>query len=256
MTKQFINLKKIKGLLALRNALRHNLREINRELTTSGRIDPLRTSQNQILHGLNDSRKIMEQVAALMTERGAKLRKDGISALEILVSLPPSTPPDEQTSFFSEAATWAQNFYEGIPLLSAVIHRDESTPHCHILLLPLVGNCMNGSRLAGAYGKVETLHRRFHAEVGQKYGLALSGVRLVPKITRETANRYASAAIAKLLESPDAIRLPEVTAALRHTITHDPLPLVTALNIPVIVGLTKMDVIVNTMTKPIKANLH
>jgi hypothetical protein len=53
------------------------------------------------------------------------------------------------------------------------VHHDEAAPHCHILLLPLVGRRMIGSDLMGGPATLEARQADFHAKVGKRYGLAL-----------------------------------------------------------------------------------
>ena len=93
-----------------------------------------------------------------------------IRALEIIFSLPPETTIDI-VRYFGIATAWLEQYFEA-PVISAIVHNDEAAPHCHVLLLPLVGGRMIGSDLMGGRAKLQALQVDFHAQVGQRHGLA------------------------------------------------------------------------------------
>ncbi len=117
-------------------ALKHNHREIAAEIGCAGGIDASRCHLNTVLEGHATAGECEAQALALFN--GAKLKKDHTQALELLFSLPPGTGHDPRI-YFGACLEWARR-HHGLPILSAVIHLDESVPHMHLLLLPIDGN--------------------------------------------------------------------------------------------------------------------
>jgi hypothetical protein len=165
-------MQKLTGKAIIVVAAKHNHREILAELggTPGCAIDPSRTPSNRVLRGAVTAAGVAKQAQAMMAAAGiTALRKDAVRALEIVVSLPPDSQVD-QHAFFNDAIQWAEAAM-GAPVISAVVHNDEATPHAHILILPLVNGRMVGSDLMGNRAKLQTLQSDFHMKVGQRYGL-------------------------------------------------------------------------------------
>jgi hypothetical protein len=144
-----IGLSKVNGRKPcdLRTAARHNLREIQAELGATGRIDPRQSVKNRILAGPDDAEGVASLAKNIAAGAGvdlSKQRRDFCQAIELVFSLPEKSHI-EPLSFFDDCLIWAERAYK-LPVLSAVIHLDESFPHCHVLMLPLE----NGRYLGGA----------------------------------------------------------------------------------------------------------
>jgi hypothetical protein len=164
-------------------AASHNKREARATI----KIDPERSHLNEALEGPPDAAGVMRRANELMTAAGvAKLRKDAIQALECVFSLPPNHGLDER-AYFSDCAAWAAGHFVGAPVLSVDIHRDESAPHCHVLILPLVAGRMVGSSLFGSPQKMPERQASFHAAVAHRYGLGAP-----PKRRRTMAEVFTS----------------------------------------------------------------
>jgi hypothetical protein len=144
-----IGLSKVNGRKPcdLRTAARHNLREIQAELGATGRIDPRQSDKNRILAGPDDADEVASLAKNIAAGAGvdlSKQRRDYCQAVELVFSLPEKSHI-ETLAFFDDCLRWAERAYK-LPVLSAVIHLDESLPHCHVLMLPLE----NGRYLGGA----------------------------------------------------------------------------------------------------------
>lgn len=134
----FVAVKKLSGQNVVRVAAKHNLREIQAEVGAGEHIEPTRMHLNQVVVGPSVAANVVADGERLMEEAGVgKLRRDAVRAIEIVISLPLVNTVD-QSVFFSDALNWVRDYYN-VPILSAVIHLDESAPHCHVLLLPLIG---------------------------------------------------------------------------------------------------------------------
>jgi len=94
------------------------------------------------------------------------------------------TNPIEQETmkqYLFDAVAWDQKQHGNVAL-SIVSHWDESTPHIHILSIPLVGYTdkktneqkvkFSSSEFFGGKGDLIHMHDSFHEIVGSKYGLA------------------------------------------------------------------------------------
>jgi hypothetical protein len=144
-----IGLSKVNGRKPcdLRTAARHNLREIQAELGAIGRIDPRQSDKNRILAGPDDADEVASLAKNIADDAGvdlSKQRRDFCQAIELVFSLPEKSCI-EPLAFFDDCLRWTKRAYK-LPVLSAVIHLDESKPHCHVLMLPLE----NGRYLGGA----------------------------------------------------------------------------------------------------------
>lgn len=168
---QVLRIKKLKGGGIIATAARHNLREIQAEIGADSHIDPLKTSQNVVLRGAGRAADVAAEAVNLMEQTQLKkpLQKNGVHGLEILFSLP-SLSGIAEVDYFTDAVAWAEQFFQ-IPILSAVIHNDEATPHCHAIMLPLFDGRMIGSALVGNRTRLLAMQADFHAKVGQGYGL-------------------------------------------------------------------------------------
>jgi len=248
MHAQFLRIKKLTGKAIIEVAARHNHREILAELGASpdGHIDPTRVELNCILHGHSTAAAVAGEAQSLMDAAGVRsLRKDAVRGIEVIFSLPPESSVDHDR-FFNDSVQWAGQYFDA-PVISAIVHNDESAPHCHVLLLPLVNGRMIGSELVGGRAKLQALQADFQAQVGQRYGLA-----------RQTAQKCLSAATRKraidlafdVLEANSGLSN-AVLLALLAPHTSNPAPLLLALGIAIPTSPAK-ESFVAMMTKPCK----
>lgn len=213
----YLAMKKLTGSAHLTVASRHNLRELG---TSHGpHIDLRLSDSNMVLRGPDTADAVATMAKSLMDEAGVlTLRRDAVRALEIIFTLPASSGIDAR-GFFEHAVGWADRYF-GVPTLSAVVHLDEGAPHCHVLLLPLLGGSMVGSRLMGGPSKLRAMQEAFHDQVGRQYGL----VRKAPERRLSAAyRRHAADTVVDTLQA-DLTRLsePEVMAALRALVGTNP----------------------------------
>jgi hypothetical protein len=217
----FLRLKKLKGSGIIAAAARHNRRAIQAEVGASASIDSGRSGLNESLHGPPTADGVAQLASRRLREAGiAKLRKNAVMALEIVFSLPLGSGLDERR-FFGDCAAWvAQSFGGSDNILSVDIHRDEAAPHCHVLILPLIGGRMVGSDLVGNRPKLMALHQDFHQAVAARYGLKKAPARLAGAAKQ----RAAAAVLAKLQSAADSALRSTVWPTIRDVIEHDPGP--------------------------------
>jgi len=224
----FLRLKKLKGPGMIAAAARHNRRAIQAELGASDSIDPTRSRLNQTLQGPPNPADVALLAGQRLRDAGiGKLRKDAVRALEFVFSLPVGSGLDDQR-YFAECAAWVgQSFGGPDNILSVDVHRDEAAPHCHVLLLPLIGGRMVGSDLMGNRQKLLEIQRDFHHAVAARHGLKKAPGRLIGASKR----RAASAVLDHLKKASDSALRSAVWPSVRDAIESDPGPYMAALGI-------------------------
>ena len=212
----------------LLGAARHNQRAIQAERGGRSHIDSALSHLNETIAGPHTPEEVVELALALMTAAGvavAKLRKDHAQAVELLFSLPPDTTIDTG-DYFRQCLAWASGKFGKANILSACIHRDESAPHCHILILPLVNGRMRGSGLITRPALAE-LRKSFSKEVARLYGLKEPPGRM----SVAEHGRAARMVLEKLELTQDAILQSGLWLTVRRDIEREPARFLVALGI-------------------------
>mgnify|MGYP000459595491 FL=1 len=223
---QLLSVKKLKSIDLLKNALKHNLRQIPRELGENRHIDPEKCCLNQNLVGGTDPTKIARETESKIVEAtGKKLRRNGVLALEYVVSLRPNTVIDIN-GYFPAVIEWLED-YLGCPIISAVVHLDEGAPHMHVVVLPLRSGRMMGSALVGYKSDLAALKQSHYKSVGQRYGLTMA--ESIPKFKRY---EYSREVVDSLCSTKELLDQPLVRTALQNIIQINPSELMSILGIP------------------------
>lgn len=128
--------------------------------------------KNEKLWGPDTPEKVANLARALMTQHGVKkMRKDGVRAVEVLLSLSPDHGIDP-IEFFKMSMCWFAERFGGMGnLLAADVHLDEAQEHVHLLFLPLINGRMVGSKLVGSKGKLHGCKLSFETEVCRLFGV-------------------------------------------------------------------------------------
>ena len=100
-------------------------------------------------------------------------RHDKGYALEMVYS-PSSGWNGDSESLFRECCEWQSKHYQGCPIVHAVIHHDEGTPHLHTVMVPIVGNRLPASDVKGYKGATTERNRDLFNKVAHKYGFTSS----------------------------------------------------------------------------------
>lgn len=221
-----LRLGKVKGKNGVLSALRHNKRTLQAERGAGANIDPLRTSFNYALTGSGTAEQIDRRAKVLMVEAGIDTpRKNGVMAIEIIFSLPIDRHQQDTRAFFEDCLQWVKRHILGV-LLSFDIHLDESAPHAHALVLPLVDNKMQGHQVMGGKGNLIRLINLFHAEVALHYGLSRNETKKLNSKVKESLFRQI---LSDLMS--DAVMKSAIWPCVRNAIHNDPLPYAQLLNI-------------------------
>lgn len=128
--------------------------------------DPNQRHRNYAVVGpaWNDQQGINDAIEARTPK---KFRKDAVRALEYIVSASPEwfeqNSERQAALYFESAVDWFQDEYGADNVVSAVVHNDESSPHMHILVVPLDAETgrLNGKWFFGNKGVLQERQSRF-----------------------------------------------------------------------------------------------
>jgi hypothetical protein len=153
------------------NALRHNKRETQRAFGAKTNIDASRMKLNYSLYGLGTADDVDNYARSQIALAGIKeIRKNAVFSVECIFSLPVSFHDKDNSAYFKDCLLWLQKKFEG-ELLTFDVHLDESAPHAHALILPILDGKLQGDKIKGNRTNVRERRESFIHEVGSKYGL-------------------------------------------------------------------------------------
>lgn len=220
-----IRINKIKSREILRDAIKHNLRKIPREVSVTSHIDGAKTHTNRMLRG-GDAPNEMAQAAiqSIIEGTGKKLRKNGVVALEVLFSLQVGTKINKE-DFFDQSLRWIEDYWR-CPIISATVHYDEPNPHMHVIILPLYQGRMRGAALVGHKIHLAAFKKNHYSEVGRYFGLL--EVAAIPRFKRFMT---ASKIVSMLTSDPTLMLAPTVKSALLSSLAIAPAELCAVLGI-------------------------
>ena len=203
-------------------AMKHNKRsEIN-----GAHIDVARTPLNYCLTDPATPEVIALHAKIQMVKAGIDVpRKNGVMAVEILFSLPIERHSQDTQPFFNDCFKWTQKNF-ACELLSFDVHLDESAPHAHAVVLPLIDGKMQGSELKGDKANIKRLIDLFHADVARHYGLSRSNYKRLSSKDKQSIEQQ----VLTRLKS-DSVMLSCVWACVRDAIHKDPMPFAQMLSI-------------------------
>jgi hypothetical protein len=167
---QILRLQKIKSVYSLRRSMAHTYRD-----QATPNADPARLAHNQMVGAKTASDALGRYQARLGTVKGA-VRKNAVYALEYLVTASPEwfdgKGIKEQNTYFNEALKWLKEQYGAENFISAVVHRDEKTPHLCAYFIPLKDNKLNAKHYVGGHrDRLVEMQTDFHNRVSNQFGL-------------------------------------------------------------------------------------
>lgn len=224
---------KINSQIQLRDALKHNKREILRELDSASQIDPTRTSMNYSLLEVKSSKELMQQVnlAIVLFEKnsGKSIRRDAVVAIEILFSVPATRKDIDLQQYFADCLDWATKEFAPAELLTADVHLDESNPHTHVIFLCVTHKRLVASSVVGYKNKFHDRRENFYRQVAKKHGLEMPP----PSLSRTSRTLLANQIIEHFGRSADPITLSQHYPAICDAVRQNPAPFASTLGIAV-----------------------
>jgi hypothetical protein len=228
----------IKGKNGVLEALKHNKRTLQKERGANPNINPKKSSSNYSLVSDDTPESIALHAKMQMLKAGIETpRKNGVMAIEVLFSLPIDRHNQDTRSFFTDCHKWVLKTFAG-ELLSFDVHLDESAPHAHAVILPLIEGKMQGNSLIGNTGNLMRLIKEFHFEVARHYDLTRGGSKHFSSTEKQIIEKLV---LARLKSDPAMSS--SVWACVRDSIHKDPLPYAQMLSIE----------LKNSIRKPIKS---
>lgn len=211
----------------LTGAAKHNKRELAQELETRGRIDSHRISLNYSITVDENAADVVAKALQLMERIGTrpdKMRRDYCQAVEIVFSLPAETAIDTQR-YFADCFKWCCLRFGNENILSADVHLDESTPHCHALIAPIQSGRWVGGKVIDRTN-TKAMIGSFSKQVASVYGL-----KMVERLTGKRKGD-AVAMVLKHIENNDrGLLQSSAWVAIRQAIEHNPAPFIAAMGI-------------------------
>lgn len=244
-----IRLGKVKGENGVLVALKHNKRILQAEHGTGANIDVTKTSLNYSLVNDHTPEQIARDARLQMFIAGIeKPRRDCVRAVEVVISLPVDRHKQDTRPFFIDSFEWVKQTFAG-ELLAFDIHLDESAPHAHAILLPLVDGKMQGNKMVGNTGNLKRLINKFHNEVAKHYGLSRSDRKRLTYKDKQCTEKL----VLKRLHN-DPVMKSCIWPCVRDSIHIDPLPYAQILNIQLAEKPIKHKSFVSIMTSKGKGN--
>ena len=147
--------------------LSHNLRTGGDDHRHRSRIDPARTGANEVLRGPACPLVAAELVQTTLAELGiVPARRDTIMGVEAVIQAPEGA---DVPAFWRECVMWAAGRYQHI--VSAVVHRDQSRPHLHVIALAVAAGKLAGNTLTSGAGRFTLQRSEFMEHMRARLGL-------------------------------------------------------------------------------------
>jgi hypothetical protein len=188
-------------------------------------IDPARTHLNECLWGDPDWRMVIAAFNTAVMVADAPMKANTVFALEFVFSIPAGHrvrgEPIDEMAFFRDCMGWVvSRFASGSwkLVLTADVHRDQSNPHMHLLLLPLAEGRWFGSDAVGHAPKLAAHQDSFHGLVGTKYGLT----RPSPKLGKKERAQIAAEVLAAMRSRADPAIGSDMWHLIERSIRADP----------------------------------
>lgn len=172
---------------------------------------------------LKESNNWLQDINNEIKTAGAKTRANSVLALDTLYTASSEffqgKTNEENDKFFKDCLQFHENHFGHI--VSAVVHYDETTPHLHIISVPLTQDGRLSARdVIGNKAKMSKAQDAFFEQVGKSYGLE-RGIHMDGQEKRQHISaqehelREIKQAIARGKEELEAIEHSEETARMR-----------------------------------------
>lgn len=123
---------------------------------------------------LKESNNWLQDIDNEIKAAGARTRSNSVVALDTLYTASPKffqgKTNEQNDNFFKDCLQFHETHFGHI--ISAVIHYDETTPHLHIISVPLTpDNRLSARDIIGNKAKMSKAQDEFFEQVGKGYGL-------------------------------------------------------------------------------------
>jgi len=156
-----MRMEKIKNFRGLSGRLDHNTRAKIPE-----NADPERVKNNSVFGG--STADVLSEFKKRMPE---KVRKDAVLGVEIMMTTGSEFSGNKQ-KFLLDAQDWAEKIFGAENIMSCAHHFDETTPHVHMIVMPMKDGKLNAKHfIGGTRNRMAELQQDFWEKVGKPNGL-------------------------------------------------------------------------------------
>jgi len=167
MSKQVINILKLKSDQEIDKIANHNLRKV-----PSNNVVTSRTKQNRYLVGSPDTNTLEEMAARLA--KVPKFRKDANKIVNLVLSASPEffekATKKEITEWEDATQKWVEDTFGKDNIIYSVVHKDEKTPHFQVCFTPIKDGKLNSSYWFDGPAKLNKIHNSY-AKVNKAFGI-------------------------------------------------------------------------------------
>jgi len=162
---QIMRIAKLKTAAKIVTAIRHNVR-------TRGvpNADPKRAKLNTFEVAVSEEQALARWRAVLPEKR----RSDAVTLTEVVITASPGafSRDDQWRRYLEEGVKYFTEKHGAENVVSVAYHWDETTPHVHVLAVPMIDGRLSQKALYGAGRKdMATLQTKFHEAVAVRHGL-------------------------------------------------------------------------------------
>lgn len=125
-------------------------------------IDATRTHLNYNLAPCDVKGEVRTAMAEHERTAGRAVRSDANVLFDWVVTLPQDCPQESAREFFGGVLEFIQARYGADNVLGAYVHMDETTPHVHVPVLPMIDGKLQASKVITRNDLM-----RFHGELGE-----------------------------------------------------------------------------------------
>lgn len=130
--------------------------------------------------GYNKTYTIQQIINKRIEECGIKVRKGQSRSLEVIFGGSPEIlnglTPQQVDQWAKDTIEWAKNEWGAENVLYAALHMDESTPHLHLIVVPIVKGVSRRSASKAAQDSKKGIKRKSYSKDPQKLRLSANDV--------------------------------------------------------------------------------
>lgn len=123
---------------------------------------------------------LQQMINKRISECGIKVRKGQSRSLEIIFGGSPealsSLSPEQLDQWAKDTIEWAKNEWGAENVMYAALHMDESTPHLHLIVVPIVKGVSRRSASKAAQDSKKGIERKSYSKDPQKLRLSANDV--------------------------------------------------------------------------------
>jgi len=176
MGKQAMQIESEKSMQGIIRRYSHNVRKEGEN--QKGHIDSERTKNNVELIGLpkdvhSPAEFFKKRISELDYYKTHHIRKNAILCQEIVLGYGMDGLPEDfsVSKWAKQSEQYLKDIYGEENIISAVVHMDESAPHIHALVMPIVNGKLSARQVTGDRNGLRALHTRYYEDYMKECGL-------------------------------------------------------------------------------------